>query len=49
MDIPELLQRYQYGKNDVDNQVSHIFLFEIIIDRCVSAMENDRTPLSLLA
>ena len=33
VDIPELLQRYQYGKNEVDNQVSHIVLFEIIIDR----------------
>ncbi|CAF4735521.1 unnamed protein product [Rotaria sp. Silwood1] len=33
IDINELLQRYQYGKNEVDNQVSHIVLFEIIIDR----------------
>ncbi|CAF1394768.1 unnamed protein product [Rotaria sp. Silwood1] len=33
VDINELLERYQYGKNDLDNQVSHIILFEIIIDR----------------
>ncbi|CAF0975911.1 unnamed protein product [Adineta steineri] len=33
IDMKELLQRYQYGKNEVDNQVSHIVLFEIIIDR----------------
>jgi hypothetical protein len=33
IDIKELLQRYQYGKNETDNQVSHIVLFEIIIDR----------------
>ena len=31
--VQELLQRYQFGKNDVDNQVSHIVLFEIVIDR----------------
>ncbi|CAF1299404.1 unnamed protein product [Adineta ricciae] len=33
VDIKELLQRYQHGKNEVDNQVSHIVLFELIIDR----------------
>ena len=33
IDVNELLQRYQHGKNEVDNQVSHIVLFEIIIDR----------------
>ncbi|UJR36580.1 hypothetical protein I4U23_029299 [Adineta vaga] len=33
IDIKELLQRYQHGKHEVDNQVSHIVLFEIIIDR----------------
>ena len=33
VDIAELLHRYQYGKNAVDNQVSHIVLFELIIDR----------------
>jgi hypothetical protein len=33
VDIKELLERYQYGKNQLDNQVSHIILFEIIIDR----------------
>ena len=33
VDINELLERYQYGKSDLDNQVSHIVLFEIIIDR----------------
>ncbi|UJR09537.1 hypothetical protein I4U23_013774 [Adineta vaga] len=33
VDIRELLQRYRYGKNEVDNQVAHIILFEIIIDR----------------
>jgi hypothetical protein len=33
VDINELLERYQYGKNELDNQVSHIVLFEIIIDR----------------
>ncbi len=33
IDINEVLQRYQYGKNEIDNQVSHIVLFEIIIDR----------------
>lgn len=35
IDIAELLQRYQYGKHEVDNQVSHIVLFEVIIDRFV--------------
>ena len=35
IDIKELLQRYQHGKNEVDNQVSHIVLFELIIDRFV--------------
>ncbi|CAF0931311.1 unnamed protein product [Didymodactylos carnosus] len=33
LDMKELLQRYQYGKHEVDNQVTHIVLFEIIIDR----------------
>ncbi|CAF3826870.1 unnamed protein product [Rotaria sordida] len=33
VDMNELLERYQYGKNDLDNQVSHVILFEIIIDR----------------
>ncbi|CAF1393627.1 unnamed protein product [Adineta ricciae] len=33
VNIKELLERYRYGKNEVDNQVSHIILFEIIIDR----------------
>ncbi|CAM2705980.1 unnamed protein product [Rotaria socialis] len=33
VDINELLQRYQHGKHEVDNQVSHIVLFELIIDR----------------
>ncbi|CAM2713636.1 unnamed protein product [Rotaria socialis] len=33
IDIKELLERYQHGKNELDNQVSHIVLFEIIIDR----------------
>ncbi|CAF4296621.1 unnamed protein product, partial [Rotaria magnacalcarata] len=32
IDIKELLERYQHGKNELDNQVSHIVLFEIIID-----------------
>ena len=36
IDIDELLKRYQFGKNEVDNQVSHIVLFEMIIDRLVS-------------
>ncbi|CAF0955792.1 unnamed protein product [Adineta ricciae] len=33
VNIKELLERYRHGKNEVDNQVSHIILFEIIIDR----------------
>lgn len=41
--MKELLQRYQFGKNDVDNQVSHIVLFEMIIDRFVlNSSLNDR-------
>ncbi len=35
VDINELLERYQYGTNELDNQVSHVVLFEIIIDRYV--------------
>lgn len=33
VNVNELLQRYNFGRNEVDNQVSHIVLFEILIDR----------------
>lgn len=35
MQIKELLERYQFSKNELDNQVAHVILFEILIDRLV--------------
>lgn len=35
--IKEILERYQYSKNELDNQVAHVILFEILIDRSVYA------------
>lgn len=31
--IKELIDRYKYGKDEVDNQISHYSLLELIIDR----------------
>lgn len=33
--IKDLLERYQFSKNELDNQVAHVILFEILIDRFV--------------
>ena len=38
LDIAELLTRYCYSKDEEHSKLSHIILFELLIDRCVQNM-----------